>query len=175
MTHKLDISDQVTTGYHGTSLAAAEEIVRTNFKVSAPDSSAYLGVGVYFFDNQPSQAKRWAKTRFGSKPGETVAVLRSKIKYGRLLNLTDREHHDSILWFATEYQRKTGKTVTRSTVIDIAAEQLNAEVVKAIRVPRNPGFLMHTGFSADVEVILAVREVKNILSREQIWSQMKTY
>jgi hypothetical protein len=171
---KLNISDQVTAGYHGTSLAAADEIVRTNFKLSAPDSGAYLGEGVYFFDNQPSQAKRWATTRFGTTPGTKVAVIQSKIKYGRLLNLTDREHHDSIQWFAREFQRKANKTVTLPTIIDIVAEKLNAEVVKAMRIPRKPSFLMETGFSADIEVILAVRDVTNILSREQIWSQMTT-
>lgn len=171
---KLDISDQVTAGYHGTSLAVAQEIVGTTFKMSAPDSGAYLGVGVYFFDNQPSQAKRWAKTRFGTTPGSKVAVIQSKIKYGRLLNLTDREHHDSVQWFAREYQRKANKTVTLPTIIDIVAETLNAEVVKAMRIPKNPNFLMQTGFSADIEVILAVRDVKNILSREQIWSEMAT-
>ena len=169
---KLEISDQVTAGYHGTSLASAQEILSTNFKLSPPDSGAYLGEGVYFFDNQPSQAKRWAKTRFGAARGSKYAVIQSKIKYGRLLNLTDRESHDTVRWFAQEYQRKASKTVTLPTIIDIVAEKLNVEVVKAMRVPKKPDFLMQTGFSADIEVILAVRELKNILSRDQIWSEM---
>jgi hypothetical protein len=50
MEPRLDISDQITAGYHGTSLQVAEEIRRTHFKLSAPDSGAYLGEGVYFFN-----------------------------------------------------------------------------------------------------------------------------
>jgi hypothetical protein len=172
MSPKLEISDQVTTGYHGTSLSEAEEIVRTNFKPSAPGSGAYLGGGVYFFDNQPSQAKRWARKYSGTKPGDKVAVIESKIKYGRLLNLTDREQYDSIHWFASEYRLKANRAVNLPTIIDIVAEKINAEVVKAIRVPDRPKFLMETGFSADIEVILAVRDIRNILSRENIWSEM---
>ncbi len=172
MAPKLDISDQVTAGYHGTSLGAAEEIVRTKFKMSAPDSRAFLGEGVYFFDNQPSQAKHWAVTRCGRMAGSRVAVIESKIRYGRLLNLADRQQQDSIQWFAREYQRKADKTVTLPTIIDIVAEKLSADVVKAMRIPRNPSFLMQTGFSADIEVILAVRNLTNILSRDIIWSQI---
>jgi hypothetical protein len=59
-----------------------------------------------------------------------------------------------------------------AAIIDIAAEKLNVEVVKAVRIPGNAGFLMGTSFSPDVEVILAVRNLTNILSKAIIWSQL---
>lgn len=171
MDAKLEISEQVTAGYHGTTLSEAEEIRRTKFKLSPPNSGAFLGEGVYFFDNQPSQAKKWAATRKAT-PGGTIAVIQSKVRYGRLFNLTDREHREILDWFTREYQRKANVKLTLPTVIDIAAEKLNAEAVKAIRIPQNATYLMGTGFSADTEVILAVRNVTNILSTDIIWSQM---
>jgi hypothetical protein len=171
MEPKTETSDQITAGYHGTSRDVADEILRTHFKLSAPDSGAYLGEGVYFFENQPSQARHWAITRFGLLQGSKVAVIQSKIRYGKLLNLTDKENYDSVKWFAQNYERKARTKVSLPAVIDIVAEQLHADVVKAIRIPRSTR-TSETGFSADIEVILAVREIKNILSKEIIWSQM---
>lgn len=170
MPPKIETSDQVTKGYHGTTLAVAQDVMQTYFKMSPPDAGAFLGEGAYFFDNQLSQAKRWATTR--NTPGTKTAVIESGVKYGRLLNLTDKEQRDDLEWFAREYQRKTNETVTLPTIIDIVADRLGAEVVKAMRIPHNPSFLWQSRFSADVEVILAVREVKNILSKEIIWSQI---
>jgi hypothetical protein len=171
MEPKLEISDQITAAYHGTSLPEAQEIKRTNFKLTPPNAGAFLGEGVYFFDNQPSQAKKWAVTRKAT-PGGAVAVIQSKVRYGRLLNLTDREHREILDWFAREFQRKANMKATLPAIIDIAADKLQAEVVKAIRIPQNATFLLGTGFCTDIEVILAVRNVTNILSTEIIWSQM---
>jgi len=170
MPPKIDTSDQVTKGYHGTTLEVAQEVLQTYFKMTPPDVGAFLGEGAYFFDNQPSQAKRWAATR--NPAGTQIAVIESDVKYGRLLNLTDQKQRDDLEWFAKEYQRKTNEKVTLPTIIDIVADRLGAEVVKAMRIPQNPSFLWQSRFSADVEVILAVREVKNILSKQIIWSQI---
>jgi hypothetical protein len=173
MSPTIETSTQVTRAFHGTWLDVADEIIRTTFKMSPPDSGAYLGEGVYFFENQPSHAERWARR---DKPaGSKVAVISSDVRYGRLLNLTDRQHCDLLGWFKREYERKTARTVSLATAIDIAAEKLNVEVVKANRVPANrvprqSSGLMDLGFSADVEMILAVRNLSNILSRDLVWS-----
>jgi hypothetical protein len=172
MQNRLQTSDLETLGYHGTSQAVAKEIEQTSFKMSAPDSGAFLGEGVYFFDNQPSQAKRWARTRreFVGKP---IAVIESRIRYGRLLNLTENEHKNLLNWFAGEFRRRSGtQNASLAVIIDIAAEKLSVEVVKAVRIPGNAGFLMGTSFSPDIEVILAVRNLTNILSKAIIWSQL---
>jgi hypothetical protein len=160
---------QTTMGYHGTGLEEAKEITRDKFKLTPPDQGAFLGEGVYFFDNQPSQAKRWAQLHHKRK---AVAVIESTILYGRLLNLTDAEQLKIVHWFAEEFRRKAHVNATLPTIIDIVAEELNVDVVKATRIPRNPSLLMATTFSADVEIILAVRNTTNILTKEITWSAM---
>jgi hypothetical protein len=89
------------------------------------------------------------------------------------LNLTENEHKDLLNWFVGEFRRRSGtENASLAAIIDIAAEKLNVEVVKAVRIPGNAGFLMGTSFSPDVEVILAVRNLTNILSKAIIWSQL---
>ncbi len=174
MQPRIEVSDQITKGYHGTKLDAARGIIANGFARSAPDSGAFLGEGVYFFDGQVSQAKRWA-TEHKAKTGDAIAVIGSNIKFGRMLNLADKEQSDCLNWFACEYRLRTKMKVTLATIIDIAAEKLNAQVVKAVRIPKNPSQLMETTFSADVEIILAVRELSNILSKEIVWEGLAGY
>jgi hypothetical protein len=157
--------DETTIGFHGTTKAAADAILSTSFIPSGKDSESLLGEGVYFFDNQVSQAKRWAKTH-KAIPGEAVAVIQSRIKYGKMLNLTDKEQQSIIDWFSMEYQRKSRSVASLTTIIDIAAEKLGVEVVRAVRIPKNPSFFKQTTFSSDVEIILAVRKTTNILSKD---------
>jgi len=173
MAHKIQHSDHITVGHHGTSHAQACAIVRDSFKLPPPGTESYLGVGVYFFENQISNAKRWAFRRHGQTRGTTVAVIQSKIRCGRMLDLTERDLYDTVNWFAREFERKARQKASLAAIIDIAADQLGAEVVRAVRVPKNAAFLLGTGFSTDIEIILAVRELKNILSSEMIWSGMK--
>jgi len=172
MEPRVETSEQVTKGYHGTTHQEAQEILKTYFKLTPPDSGSFLGEGVYFFENQLSQAQRWALLKKGV-PGTKVCVVASDVRYGRVLNLTDKNQRDDLMWFAQEYQRRSATDVTLSSVIDIVAEKLNIEVVKAIRVPNNPTFMWGSRFSADVENILAVRRITNILSKEVIWTQVR--
>jgi hypothetical protein len=171
MLKNVEISDQVTKGFHGTTRDAADEIIETDFKLTAPDSSPFLGEGVYFFENQLSQAKRWAR-RVCANSGKAAAVIRSNIRHGKLLNLTDKEQCDNLEWFANEYEHKSSTRVTLATIIDIAAEKLNVDVVKGARIWENPTRLMRTSFTADLEIILAVRNKTNILSKEIIWGEI---
>jgi hypothetical protein len=153
----------------------ADEIIKTSFKPSAPNSGAYLGEGVYFFDNQIVHARDWAINHAGERVrGTRIAVIESEIRYGELLNLTDREQFEAVKWFQSEFDRKSQTKTTLATIIDIVAERTRAQVVKACRIPRNPN-LMNPGFSPDVEIILAVRSLGNILSKKLIWSGMIGY
>lgn len=164
-----------TQGFHGTKQDDADEIIRTNFKPSARNSGAYLGEGVYFFDNQPAHAREWAVKRVGNgMRGTKVAVVESEIKYGNLLNLTDYDEFETVKWFKDAYEKKANAPTTLATIIDIVADKTKAEVVKACRIPQNPE-LMTPGFSSDVELILAVRTLRNILSKKVVWSGMIGY
>ena len=164
-----------TFGFHGTKQSDADEILRTNFKPAGKNSGNYLGEGIYFFDNQLSHAKSWAKNQAGQRQrGTAVAVIESEIKYGNLMNLTDPEALETVKTFKSAYERKANTPVTLATIIDIVADKTRAEVVKACRYPGNTT-LMSQGFTADVEIILAVRAIGNILSKRLVWSEMIGY
>jgi len=164
-----------TKGFHGTTHESADEILRTNFRLPARNSTAYLGDGVYFFDNQLSHACNWAVKHAGDrKRGTKVAVIESDISYGNLLNLANPEQFKQMKWFKAEYERKAKTPTTLATIIDIIAEKVNIDVVRATRILHNPETL-GPGFSADIELILAVRSLKNILSKNLIWSGIIGY
>lgn len=164
-----------TRGFHGTRQNEADEIIRTNFKPSARNAGAYLGEGVYFFDNQLGHAKDWAENRAGNRMrGTAVAVIQSEVRYGKLLNLTDDEHLQTVRWFKTEFERNGRTRTTLAAIIDIVADKTGAEVVKACRI-RGNSLQMEHGFSADVEIILAVRALGNILSKQVVLSWMIGY
>jgi hypothetical protein len=174
MEPRIEVSNQTTTGYHGTTLDAATQILENSFELPPPDTHSFLGEGVYFFDGQPSQAKRWA-SEHRAQTGDKIAVIKSDIRYGRVLNLTDKEQSDYLKLFACEYQMKARARVTLAAIIDIAAEKLRVHVVKAMRIPKNPDWIMNTAFSSDVEIILAVRDISNILSKEMVWNGLAGY
>ena len=167
MSVNIENSDHRTKGFHGTSKISADEIIRTGYVKSKPDSGAYLGEGVYFFENQLTNAKNWALRR--SPVGTQVAVIESDVRYGRLLNLADRQHLDELGWFRKGLERKAMKAISFATAVDVAAAALNVDVVKANRIVGDPG-VKGPGFSADIEMILAVRNLSNILSKDLVWS-----
>lgn len=172
---KIEFSDRSTKGFHGTTQGEAEEIVRTSFKPSARNSGAYLGEGVYFFDNQMGHAREWAINHCGNRArGTKIAVIESEVKYGKLLNLTDHDQFKDVRWFKAEFEKKAQRPSTLATIIDIVAQKTRVDVVKACRIPQN-AVVMNPGFSSDVEIILAVRSTGNILSKELIWSGMIGY
>lgn len=149
--------------------------MRTNFKLPARNSSAYLGEGVYFFDNQLSHACNWAINHAGDrKRGTKVAVIESDISYGNLLNLANPEQFRQMKSFKEAFERKAKTPTTLATIIDIIADKVNVDVVRATRILHGPETL-GAGFSADIELILAVRSLKNILSKNLIWSGIIGY
>ena len=90
------------------------------------------------------------------------------------MNLTDSDAFETVKRFKIDFERKVNQAVTLATIIDIVAEKTGAEVVKACRFPGNTQ-LMYQGFSADMEIILAVRAIGNILSKRLVWSEMIGY
>ena len=130
---------------------------------------------MYFFDNQPSQAQDWAISHSANRVrGTKVAVIESDITYGKLLNLCDLESFRHMKWFKQEYEKKANARTTLATIIDIIADKTQAEVVRAMRLRKGPDAL-EFGFSADIELILAVRNIANILSKNLVWSGLVGY
>ena len=172
---RVDLLSNSTRGYHGTTHDAADVILLTDFKAPNQNPDAYLGGGVYFFDNQLSHACDWAKNHAGGRnKGTRIAVIEADISYGKLLNLCNPQQFDDMKWFKDEFERKSNSHTTLATIIDIIAEKVNVDVVRAMRILRQPQ-IIGAGFSTDIELILAVRNLKNILSKKLIWSGIIGY
>lgn len=74
-------------GYHGTSGAKADEIIRVGFKTSA-NRYDWLGRGIYFFEEDESRAARWAREHWPKDPAIVGAAI-------DLTNVVDLFDHDA--------------------------------------------------------------------------------
>lgn len=168
-------NDVVSRAYHGTSHQSAVEIIQSGFRFSSC-YEPYLGHGVYFFNGQLEKAKDWARLRKRQTGHQfPVAVIRSDVRYGRYIDLADRGHREALSKFVQAFERKTTSAIGFAAAIDIVAEKLQVEIVTGVRVTRRAAAIAaenppDNGFSADVEIIICVRKMENILSKEQIWS-----
>lgn len=85
-------SDRLVVGYHGTSAKHADVILReTLFRPSENDYD-WLGHGVYFWEEAPCRAWRWARQKYGGE----AAVVRATVRLGRCLDLTDIRYTEAI-------------------------------------------------------------------------------
>jgi len=73
-------------GYHGTSGAKADGIIRVGFKTSE-NAYDWLGTGVYFFEEDLGRAQRWARDSAPDDP----SVVAAAISLGNVLDLFDQE------------------------------------------------------------------------------------
>jgi hypothetical protein len=89
----------MATGYHGTSVEAAQRILSGRFEPSRNEYD-WLGDGAYFFEDGPLRALDWARERFGAD----AAVIGAEIDLSRCIDLLDtrwnavvREAYDGLL------------------------------------------------------------------------------
>lgn len=81
---EVDSEGTVVLGFHGTSVVAAEAIVRSQLFRKSENDWDWLGHGVYFWEG-PSRAWQWAEGRYGS----AAAVVCANIRLGACVDLTD--------------------------------------------------------------------------------------
>ena len=80
-------------GYHGTSLAIAEEIIHgkgLNHLWPSQKDYDWLGSGIYFWENSRRRAEEWANERHPKSP----AVIGAVIQLGTCFDLLDQEFLD---------------------------------------------------------------------------------
>jgi hypothetical protein len=80
--------NRTIVGYHGTSRARAEQIVRNQSFNSSRNNHDWLGHGMYFWEHAPKQAKWWAERRFKGD----AAVVASMIRLGNCLDMLDPDN-----------------------------------------------------------------------------------
>ena len=87
-------------GFHGTSKIIAEKVLKDNFNLDYCNSAAWLGRGIYFYDNAPfvEEGSEFAHCHavYGAKAKEPT-VLMSDLDFILLLDL-DEEHNARLFW-----------------------------------------------------------------------------
>jgi hypothetical protein len=74
---------RVVVGFHGTDVDAAATIVAQQRFVTSSHAWEWLGVGVYFWEENDRRAWEWAEERSGAR----AAVVRAELDLGRCLDL----------------------------------------------------------------------------------------
>lgn len=77
----------LVTGFHGTTLSRANNILTTGFTPSTNDGD-WLGYGAYFFQDAPARARHWAQLQCTSAD-DVPAVISAQINLHRCLDLQD--------------------------------------------------------------------------------------
>lgn len=93
------VSKSLVLGYHGCDQVVANKVVSAQDR-QLPSINEYdwLGSGLYFWEDSPSRAMRWAQEEAEKKDGKikVPAVLGAIIDLGNCLNLIDAEHLDLV-------------------------------------------------------------------------------
>lgn len=93
---------EVVVGYHGTTNVRADEIQRTEFRMSRR-TGLWLGYGRYFFQDGPIHAMRWAQYMARKETGDAAnaVVLCAEVGLHECIDLTDRRYWSAIhgLWY----------------------------------------------------------------------------
>ncbi|MFU0833856.1 MAG: hypothetical protein ACFWUC_13095 [Oscillospiraceae bacterium] len=101
------------TAYHGTYKSYAVNILRVGFYISNQNND-WLGKGVYFFEEDCNNAKKWAYRKWNKekRPSEKYAVLKSEIEANSqyVLDLTDQTQCKYFAKMREEYQKRNART-----------------------------------------------------------------
>jgi hypothetical protein len=130
-------------GYHGTSTAVAQTVLRDGFKISC-NVYDWLGDRVYFFQDAPNRAREWAAQRYG----DDGVVIRATIRLDDCLDLLDIKANDLLVETYNAYvelARQAGAPLPRQTagahrldrvIVNLAVEFAAARYGMTIRAVR---------------------------------------
>jgi hypothetical protein len=158
----------VIRGYHGTSAAQAEAIVRDGFVPSDNDYDC-LGNGVYFFEDGLDQARSWAERAHPSEP----AVVQADVRLEDCMDLKDSlgwvpllaQAHDEVLRVSREQglplpeqtsgEHRLDRVVIEFTVAALEREGIRIRSVRGVFAegpPAFPGSFLSEGSHVQVAV-----------------------
>lgn len=135
---------KIIYGYHGTSVIAAESILKVGFKQSVNEYD-WLGDGVYFFQDAPKMAWSWARRHHR----DNASVIKAKINLDDCMDFLDIEWasflpkmHDAFLkqlkLANKEIPRQTSgahrldRSVINYTIGVLAEQNINIRCVRGI-------------------------------------------
>lgn len=130
-------------GFHGCHKSVAQALLSgRDVMLSSDNDYDWLGSGIYFWEEAPTRAFRWAQRKFGND----ASVVGAKIKLGRCLNLMDVEAY-SPLRETYEVLKASGRALPINTshyhrldclVINTAMEYVEKEIGKPYDTVRCP-------------------------------------
>jgi hypothetical protein len=132
------VSHSLVIGYHGCDFRVAQRIISLQEQLK-PSQNAWdwLGHGIYFWEDSPARAKRWAvaeSQRQGSKI-KHPAVVGAIIDLGNCLNLTDAEalaHVKTAHEEYTESCRSARLETAQNRGPDLRARYLDCAVMETL-------------------------------------------
>ncbi|MGH2608519.1 MAG: hypothetical protein ACRDHF_05465 [Tepidiformaceae bacterium] len=134
-------------GYHGTSRAAATDILREGFRPSA-NSYDWLGTGIYFWQDAPRRAREWAEANHSAAP----AVLEATIDLISCLDLLDIGWPDTLRQAHAAFvaqRAAVGRPLPRQTV---GAHRLDTAVLNlSVQILQRDGATIHSVRAAFAE------------------------
>ena len=173
---------RTVVGYHGTTRAAADDLVEGRPFGPSANEDDWLGHGVYFWEYGPRQAWRWADRRHGR---EAAAVVGAMIRLGLCLDLLDPGNVDFVRRADQQLQvdlREAGEPMPQNAnarkfrdnaVFNLLHRRREAageafDTTRAAFVPLSGGKLqrlwLRSGVFDDAHIQLCVRNQANILA-----------
>lgn len=159
--------DVTSEAYHGTKEQTADAISKDGFLLPQQgDTDSRYGRAVYFWLNSKDQARWWAKKRV--HPGDTIAVIRAKVAYGRHLNVVSWDGQNLIAKVAKNLADAMAvRTVTEAAVLNFMAHKGWIETALVLDFPEQaPTQLFAGAYSVrGPRLILCVYKVEKIIER----------
>lgn len=93
------VSRSLVLGYHGCDLSTVRKVaVGDDQLLPSQNEYDWLGGGLYFWEDSPARAMRWAREKALRNPSKVQipAIIGAIIDLGNCLNLIDTEHLDLV-------------------------------------------------------------------------------
>jgi hypothetical protein len=157
-------------GYHGCDLALAREVVLGE-KLLVPSVNNYdwLGHGIYFWEDSPGRAMRWAQEE-SKKAGsriKTPCVLGAVIDLGNCLNLIDAEFLDVVRSTHERFEKtvvESGVEMPKNSGLDLRNRKLDCAVFQSLHEFREedalPAFDTVRAFFVEGEPLYATAGIR---------------
>jgi len=129
-------------GFHGTDLQVVKDVVERRLEHLARSERVYdwLGHGVYFWEDDPERALRWARDGHSSNAITTPAVLGAVIDLGLCLDLSTELGRVEVI---SAYRTLAAATKAAQTMLpknslgpDAVLRELDCEVIEVLHQTR---------------------------------------
>lgn len=149
----------VIEGYHGTSKKCAHSIINEKHYKLSTSENEWLGIGIYFFENDKHQAYMFSKYKDRSRTGqckehEDIAVLQTVIKSESFLDLITDQGREKLECarkkINDEYSSKYN--CDENKLIDFLVKIQPFDFVKAVYIVPRTGHWAYRFCRAQIQV-----------------------